>query len=200
MPTRRVGWFKDDSRGAEFVDVVLGAGHLRATGVAVGSKPMAYRLDYVLETHSGYITSRIRVRTRGQGWKRVLDLRRSAEGIWTEATLTHGEAPLPACGGDMAPLVGALDCDLGLSPLTNSMPVLRHALMTDHTPMDFRMAWISVPDLGVHLSRQRYSFLRDEAERHVILYESTDSGFSAELIFDDDGLVVDYPGIGRRMG
>jgi len=59
------------------------------------------------------------------------------------------------------------------------------------------MAWVSVPDLAVYPSRQRYTFVRHEATPHVVRFESLDSSFIAEIVFDDDGLVLDYPGIGR---
>jgi hypothetical protein len=79
------------------------------------------------------------------------------------------------------------------------MPVLRHRLLAGGGPLDFVMAWISVPDLMVHTSGQRYTFMRPQGANSVIRYEATDSNFSADITFDEDGLVVDYPGIGRRL-
>jgi hypothetical protein len=111
-----------------------------------------------------------------------------------------GDAPLPPPGGDFQLLSGALDCDLGLSPLTNSMPVLRHALLRGGGPVDFQMAWVSVPDLGIWASSQRYMFLRSIKEQHVVRFEDADDGFTADLTFDKDGLVVDYPGLAHRLG
>ncbi len=78
------------------------------------------------------------------------------------------------------------------------MPVLRHGLLRGGGPVDFLMAWVSVPDLAVSASRQRYTFVRTLGEGAVVRYESLDSDFTAEITFDRDGLVVDYPGIGRR--
>lgn len=43
---------------------------------------------------------------------------------------------------------GALDCDLGRSPLTNLMPARRHHLHEHPGAAQFLMAWVSVPDLG----------------------------------------------------
>jgi hypothetical protein len=105
---------------------------------------------------------------------------------------------MPAPGGDMNAVDKALDCDLALSPLTNSMPVLRHGLLEGGGPVDLVMAWVSVPDLSVHASHHRYTFLRKSDEISVVRYESESRDFVAELTFDADGLVVDYPGIGRR--
>jgi len=99
----------------------------------------------------------------------------------------------------MAPFAGALDCDLALSPLTNSMPVLRHGLLEGGGPLELLMAWVSVPDLRVLPSRQRYRFLRKSGEQSIIRYESSSRDFVADLSFDQDGLCMSYPGIGRSV-
>ena len=54
---------------------------------------------------------------------------------------------------------GSLDCDLGLSPVTNLMPVLRHGLLSGGDAFQLTAAWVSVPDLGVHADGQRYDFV-----------------------------------------
>jgi uncharacterized protein len=196
---RAVAWVKDDPFGFEFADISLTGRRLKAVGVAVGTDPFPYRLDYTLETRSSFVTSRLRVTSRGEGWQRTLDLRRNALGVWSAGTTLTGDPPLPPPSRDPASLTGALDCDLGLSPTTNSMPVLRHTLLAGGGSVDFLMAWVSVPDLSVRPSGQRYTFINAESGAFVVRYESTDSGFVADLTFDEDGLVIDYPGIGRRL-
>lgn len=160
---------------------------------------MPYRLDYILETTSGFVTAHMHVTAQGQGWKRSLELRRSPSGNWTADAAAEGLVEMTPAGGDLSALTGAFDCDLGLSPLTNSMPVLRHGLFSAGRSIEFVMAWISVPDLGVRISGQRYTFVRAGGDDYVIHYEALDSDFSADITFDQDGLVVDYPGIGRRL-
>jgi hypothetical protein len=96
---------------------------------------------------------------------------------------------------ELPDLAGALDCDLGLSPLTNSMPVLRHGLLEPGEPVELLMAWVAVPELTVHASAQRYVPLGEG----VVRFESLDGEFTADIEFDADGLVVDYPGIARRL-
>src|SRR5712664_1929077 len=197
MASRATAWVKEDG-GAEFADVLIQPHRLTASGIGIGSSPYGYRLDYKLETRSDFITSGLLVTARGGGWSRRLDLRRLRSGRWTARTSSRGHAEMPAPGGDMNAVDKALDCDLGLSPLTNSMPVLRHRLLEGGGPVDLVMAWVSVPDLSVHASRQRYTFLRKSGEISVVRYESESRDFVAELTFDADGLVIDYPGIGRR--
>jgi uncharacterized protein len=205
---RGVGWQKEtDLGGAEWADVVLRADRLSAKGTAIGRTPVAYRLDYELDTGPGYVTRRLRVQSHGNGWRRHLDLRRGDDGAWSaEATLTGEPAELqatdladPGASADtLARLASALDCDLGQCPLTNTMPVLRHDLLRPSQPIDFVMAWVSVPDLSVRRSDQRYTFIaQDDSGGAVIRYES--GTFRADVRFDADGLVVDYPGLGQRL-
>jgi hypothetical protein len=200
MASRAIAWVKEDPPGAEFADVVIEGRRLAASGVAIGSAPIAYRLDYQLETYEDFITSGLLVNTKGEGWSRHLDLRRSASGGWSIRTEMEGFLALPEPGGDVAEISEAVDCDLGLSPLTNSMPVLRHGLLRGGGPMDFLMAWVSVPDLAVYASRQQYRFVRNRDKMAMVRYRSLESDFTADLSFDSDGLVIDYPGIGRRIG
>jgi hypothetical protein len=123
------------------------------------------------------------VSARSERAEHTLDLRRSPDGTWT------------ANGTERAELEGALDCDLGLSPLTNSMPVLRHGLLRGTASVELLLAWVSVPDLAVHASRQRYTGIGDG----IVRFDSLDDAFTAQIAFDEDGLVVDYPGIARRL-
>ena len=200
MAKRSIAWVKDDQQGAEFAYVMISRGRLTAVGTAIGVSPVPYRLDYKLETRTRFVTSGLLVDARGEGWSRRLDLRRLWTGRWTARTRARGTVDMPAPGGDMSAYKTALDCDLALSPLTNTMPVLRHGLLSGGGPVDLVMAWVSVPDLAVHVSPQRYTFIRREGDRSIVRYESGSRDFVAELVFDSDGFVIAYPGIGHRVG
>ena len=108
-------WTGTDEWRAEAAQVERHEGRFDATGVQLGTGPVPYRLDYVLETTAGWVTSSLQVTAQGDGWRRTLALTRSPQGRWSGAA------------SDSA-LDGVLDCDLGFSPLTNSMPILRHRL------------------------------------------------------------------------
>ncbi len=211
---RAITWIKE--RGAEFAEIDLTGAGLRATGVAVSGDPVPYRLEYELDCGDDLITRRLSVRAWGAGWGRHLELTRDPRAGWSADAGSDGEAELlgvpgvpgpPPPGGDPSGFDAALDCDLGESPLTNTMPMLRHGLLGGGEPVKFLMAWVSVPWLAVTPSRQLYTYLRrgtaDElglaaaldGPVSLIRYQSGD--FSADVAFDAQGLVVDYPGIGR---
>jgi uncharacterized protein len=143
------------------------------------------------------------VATSGDGWTRHLELGRGADGHWAVRAGQQGTPDLPPPGtADALELAGALDVDLGLSPLFNTMPVLRHGLHGAGGQVDFLMAWISVPDLAVRPAPQRYSHLgRRSADQRLVRFEAVGEGhgFLATVGFDADGLVVDYPGLAARL-
>jgi hypothetical protein len=196
-----LAWAKEDPVGAELALATRAGRRLRAVGVAVAGHPLPYRLDYRLETAPGFGTARLRVVARGAGWRRELVLARPREGPWTIAAQAAGAVGLPPPGGDPAAVAGAVDCDLGLSPLTNTLPVLRLGLLGGGRPHDLPVAWVSVPDLAVRPYAQRYTPRGADARGHpVVRYEDADGGFAADLTFDADGYVLHYPGLARRLG
>jgi uncharacterized protein len=176
-------WAGTDEWRAETVDVRLSEDRFTATGVQLGITPEPYRLDYVLDTGAGWVTRSLQVTAAGDGWQRSLHLTRDAEGRWS----ANGELPA---------LTGAEDCDLGLSPLTNTMPIRRHRLHEEPGAIELTMAWVSVPDLGVHASVQRYEHLRRTPAGAVVRFTSGD--FTADLLVDPAGFVVDYPELAQR--
>ena len=188
---------------AEVAEVEFGDGALRASGTQLATDPLPYRLDYRLDASAeGCVTRSLHIAAVGEGWERRLRLERDPDGEWTVAADSEGKVDLPAPGGDALALGEALDCDLGFSPLTNTMPVLRHRLHRQPGQADFVMAWISVPDLGVHVSDQRYEHLGVNSDGATVRYASVEDGretFTADLELDHDGLVRHYPGLARRV-
>jgi hypothetical protein len=79
--------------------------------------------------------------------------------------------------------------DLGYSPLFNTLPVLAGL----DAARDFVMTWVSVPDLAVRPSPQRYEPLGSGLVRF------REGDFVADLEVDDDGFVVRYPGLAERI-
>jgi hypothetical protein len=62
------------------------------------------------------------------------------------------------------------------------------------------MAWVSVPDLGLHPSRQRYEHIRRDSDGATVRFRELEGdGFEAELVLDRDGLIVVYPQLARRV-
>ena len=179
---RLVVWRGLDQWRAEVSHVRIDGDRLSAQGTQIGVSPDPYRLDYSLRTGPEFVTATLELSLLRDGALKRLLLSRAADGSWTA-----DDRPLPD-------VEGALDCDLGLSPLTNTMPVLRHRLLDPGAePHDFVMAWVAVPDLTVHRGEQRYEPIDGRHARYL------DRTFTAGLELDDDGLVVHYPDLAERV-
>ncbi|GAA3694093.1 putative glycolipid-binding domain-containing protein [Arthrobacter ginkgonis] len=173
---------------------------LRAHGTSLTSRhssSWALTTGTDLATGTEWATRTLAVAVNGDGWFRSLELRRGVDG-WSATATAGGNAGLPAPGlAEPEALADALDCDLGLCPLTNTMPIRRFGLHTGagSTPA-LTMAWVEVPSLRVLPSRQMYRGLGNgKVEFRSADSRSGDGGFSAELTVDHDGIVVDYPGL-----
>jgi hypothetical protein len=198
-PERAVAWVKDDPFGVEFAEISFQRQRLEAHGVAIAAEPVPYRLDYTLETAPGFVTSRLRVTSRGEGWRRTLDLRRAEDGAWSVAAEEQGNVELASAGGDTMTFAEARFCDLAFSPVTNLMPILAHDLLAGGGAVELTAAWVSVPDLSVQADGQRYTFLGTAGDHTVVRFEATDGTFAADVTLDADGIALDYPGIARRL-
>jgi len=199
---RLLAWIGPEPHRVDVAAVRLGSDHLSAHGTSTARD---HTTEYRLHTDTGWVTRRLEVRTRGDGWTRTLLLERSADGTWSAHRAVEGTARTDEDDDARLPdLTGALDCDLGLCPLTNTMPVLRHDLVRRahegaRTSVNLIMAWVSVPDLTVHASSQTYSPLHpvDPGGGAVLGFSS--EGFATVIEVDADGLVVAYPGIALRI-
>jgi hypothetical protein len=187
----------------EAAQVALDDGALRAMGTQLAIDPAPYRLDYRLDASvEGFVTRSLRIVAAGEGWERRLHLKRDTNGEWSAEVDSEGKPDLPGSSADVPDLGEALDCDLGFSPLTNTMPVLRHDLHRQPGRVEFVMAWISVPDLGLHALPQRYEHVAASGDGATVKYASVEDGheaFTTALELDSDGLVRRYPGLAQRV-
>lgn len=213
---RLVLWAGTDAERWEIADLDLTSGGVRAAGTQAGTDPEPYRLDYELDASDGFVTRSLEVEVTAAAWSRHLRLMHDGNGKWGWEVAGRGSCDLPApgAGPELVPEQSeARDCDLGLSPLTNLMPVRRHELHRPGTAVDVLVVWVSVPDLGLRAYRQRYEHVGTHDSIHGHGHgRDTQSigyrvrfvdlgllhGFTADLTLDADGLVVEYPELARR--
>lgn len=185
----------------EAARVSLTDDRVRAKGTQIGVDPVPYHLEYELDAADGFVTRSLRVRCEGDGWARGLELTRHGDGAW-RATYDHeGSTEMAAPSAELDQLDEALDCDLSFSPMTNLMPIRRHRLNEQPGSAEFVMAWVTVPELTVRASRQRYEHVRVDDDGSVVRFIDLGlfAGFTADLELGPDGLIRVYPGLARRV-
>jgi uncharacterized protein len=112
--------------------------------------------------------------------------------------LSNGEGNWTTPDGRFVPhLEGCTDVDISVTPFTNTLPIRRLGL----APMEsaeVSVAYVEGAELQAWPEPQRYTCLEKGDRGGLYRFLSLDSGFTADLLVDADGLVLDYPGLFRR--
>jgi hypothetical protein len=199
-----VGWTAQQWPGMEHVIVSQEAGGgSRAVSRLIMADERLATVEYELVCASRWRFTELTISVTDAAGARSLTLARTPEGRW----LADGQ-PRPD-------LDGCADIDINRTPLTNTLPIRR----LDWSPgrgRDLDVTYVTVPDLTVGKVQQRYTLLTPDAalarrdghagrspqpeagsDYPVFRYEA--GSFRADLQVDDDGLVLDYPGLWRRV-
>jgi uncharacterized protein len=96
---------------------------------------------------------------------------------------------------DLVPLASVIDVDISITPFTNTLPIRRLNLQAGLSA-EILVAYIQAPSLDVTTDRQRYTCL---VPGKLYRYESLDTDFTRDIEVDSNGLVVNYPGLFRRV-
>ena len=169
---------------------------LKAAGRVVGGscpEHPAFSASYDLLLGADGVTRRLSMRSVVAQGERQVSLTRNAEGFWL---VDHGQGPR------RAEFDGALDVDVVLSPLFNALVVRRlglHSAAEPGTPTataDVPVVYVTLPELTVSGEVLHYAVAPGAAPGVVSV--RTPLG-SAELTVDDEGFVLDYPGLAARV-
>ncbi|MBP1652022.1 MAG: hypothetical protein H6Q26_2179 [Bacteroidetes bacterium] len=89
---------------------------------------------------------------------------------------------------------GCVDVDISFTPFTNSLPINRLQL-TKGEGQNISVVWVDIKNGDVKRVKQRYL---NKGSR-IYKYENEHSGYISELIVDDEGYVIDYPGVWQKI-
>ena len=158
-----------------------GPSGLRLSGVVLTpahGTPLDVR--YLVEADPDGLTRRVELELDGGATRRVLLADGAGRWAWEG-------------GPELAQVAGALDVDLTVTPATNTLPIRRLAALGVGRAADLKMAWVQFPGLEVLASTQRYERLAADRWRFAA------DDFTAELLVDGEGLVLDYGGLFRSL-
>lgn len=184
---REVRWTDWDGDGLEHCILNLSPDGLTLNGVVAGTRETHYGARYFVGTDDVFRTREVRVEYLGGP---SLNVSSNGEGQWTDIAENK---PIPE-------LDGCFDVDIGVTPSTNALPVKRLNLALNES-RDICAAYVPLPSQisGNFIPRradQRYTCLD---QGRCYLYEGIFRKFSAELLLDEAGLVIDYPDTFKRI-
>ncbi|MET7328919.1 putative glycolipid-binding domain-containing protein [Nonomuraea sp. NPDC005650] len=146
---------------------------------------LTWVVDYVIELDAGWATRSARLASRSAGGGRRILLESDGAGRWR------------VDGAPASWLDGCLDVDLESSAMTNAFPVHRLRLGVG-AASPAPAAYVRAADLAVERLEQHYGRLADEEGRQRYDYAAPVFDVACRLVYDESGLVLDYPGLATR--
>ncbi|WP_308209497.1 putative glycolipid-binding domain-containing protein [Nocardia amikacinitolerans] len=179
-------WRAHNATRMESVRVTLNGNRIRAAGRMIGGAcedHPAFSASYDLVTDENGATKRLSVRTTTSAGERHASIARDEENYW-----------LVDAGGShvRSTFAGALDVDVVLSPFFNTLPIRRYGLQHAVDDLEVPVVYVRLPDLLVQEASLIYSAGADGIS--VLSPVS-----SATVTVDEDGFLLDYPGLAERI-
>ena len=188
-PPRTAAWQHVEARsGFEVAYFRAADGGWRIHGCTTAVEDgLTWAVDYVIELDGGWATRTARVSARTEAGRRTTSLAADEDGSWR-------------IDGRAAPhLEGCRDIDLESSAMTNAFPVHRLQLAVG-ARVDAPAAYVRAVDLAVERLDQTYERLTDGAgQQQRFDYAAPVFDVNCHLVYDESGLVIDYPGIALRV-
>ena len=180
-PESRVRWRRIDVPGSEEVQIEWTGEGWRLTGeLTVEEDGVDAQLRYVIECDAAWRTRTASIQGEAGGRPVRVFLASDGKGRWTRD------------GEPLAQLEGAIDVDLGFTPMTNTLPIRRLNLaIGEHARV--QSAWLRFPELRLELLDQTYTRESDSVYRYQTMVD--DVPFEARLDTDAWGLVLHYEGL-----
>lgn len=189
MSQRKVVWEAVGHPGMEYTTFRAHEDHIYdVTGLIVSvDSSSAFPLSYFLTFNKNFRVEHVQLVTDD----RQLHLASYSEGQWCHV---GDRGP----GDVLSSFDGCIDIDITATPFTNTLPIRRVPWEVGQS-REFKMLYVSAPELTLSVSEQRYTCLEKRETGSLFRFELVDGSFSADLPVDADGLVLDYPGLFRRL-
>jgi uncharacterized protein len=181
-------WRAQDASRMESVRVQLSRKRIRANGRIVGAATAtnpAFGAYYELQTDESGATKRFGLTVTLAERERQLAIARDEENMWL-ITDHQGER--------REGFHGALDVDVVFSPFFNALPIRRLGLHKRAGTIVLPIVYVNVPEMTVDAATVSYA---SEGRLDGIKLRSPVADTTVRV--DDDGFIVDYPGLAELI-
>ena len=176
-------WRGADTEGLERLELVVEPEGIKATSTVICLQSGGCRVDHRWRLDPDWHAQSVVVERWNAEGRGMLKLERAGSGWQVD-------------GKPRADLEGAAEPDLSITPFCNTLPI-REMAKTGSESFTLDVAFIDGPALTVARSRQRYDRQGPGKLRYVDLGLS--SGFEADLVVDEEGLILRYEHLFERV-
>ena len=182
-------WRSHDVSRIESARVQLSGNRIKAIGriaAAASDQHPAFSASYDLVTDDSGATKRLSLNVSTAERDRQLSIARDEENMWL---ITDHE------GDSREEFDGALDVDMMLSPFFSTLTIRRAGLHRAAETLSVPVVYVYLPDLRVEPATVSYSSAGPD-DVAVKVHSPT---AEATVIVDEEGFIVDYPGLAERI-
>jgi len=177
----------------ESVRLLVGDTRLRASGRLIaaadpGSGREAFSASFEASIDKGEAAGRLLLRTTTAAQERQISLSRTEDGVWL---VDHGTE------SERDEFQGAVTVDVAGAVTFTSLPIRRLGVHRTAGEFEIPVVCVSMPDLAVSLVTQTYRTVEITDRGAVVNVARGDSG--TDIAVDPEGIVVDHPGVARRV-
>jgi uncharacterized protein len=184
-------WRAHDGARMESVRVQLSGNRIKAYGrivaAATDAHP-AFSASYDLVTDDSGATKRLSLEVTMAERERQLNIARDEENMWLVQDQQNQTS--------RAPHDGALDVDVIYSPFFNALPIRRTGLYEHSESISLPVVYVRLPELTVETVSIDYSSEGPNPGAGIKLQSPV---AQTTITVDDDGFIVDYPGLAERI-
>ena len=180
-------WSNQSDTGLEHFYLRRSEEEITADGMVIGvEENVAFRIHYQVSCDLRWHVRKVVVKSLDEK-EQTIRLVSDGSGNWSNES-----------GHRISELEGCLDVDITATPFTNTLPIQRLSL-TSGKSADIKVVYFTIPEMQVSVDPQRYTCFEVSSAGGKYKFESLDSGFTAVITVDADGLVEDYPGLFKRV-
>lgn len=180
-------WRGEECERLEQVRLTVSGTRVKAYGriiAAATDEHEAFSASYELQTTDAGVVKRLTVHLVRVSGETQFGITRDDEGTWL---IRRPDGEVTRTDFD-----GAEDVDLALSPMFNAMPIRRLGLTAGSKTVEVPVAYMYLPSGEVKSATLSYTPQADGVGVVSPLASTT-------ITVDDNGFVVDYPGLARRV-
>jgi len=184
---RKIMWLNQADTGLEHFYWRRGEETITANGIVIGvEENVSFRIHYQISCNLKWHVRKVVVQSLDEN-EHMLNFVSDGSGNWTDES-----------GNSLAELKDCIDVDITATPFTNTLPIRRLSLSSGESA-EIKVVYFTIPKMQVSVVPQKYTCLETSSAGGKYRFESLDSGFTALITVDGDGLVEDYPQLFKRV-